>query len=144
MSDRFRRLVLVGCLAVVGWAGAAHATDVGFSAEAPATTDEQTCLAPASLDETTLELFVTAVADLHKTATNLRTRLTQLEEHLQDLRTKNRALEAENARLRKTLRLQAAVPPKTWQSYPLDQEVRDANELLEHLVTTLTGLAPAE
>ena len=99
---------------------------------------------PASLDETTLELFVTALSDLHKTASNLSSRLEILNKRFKELKKKNKVLAEQNARLKKALSIQAAIPKKAWHAYPLDKEVKDANTMLDELISKLTGLSPRE
>lgn len=91
-------------------------------------------------DETFMTLAA-AVAEVNGAAVRLARRLQTLEAHLQEMRTRNAALEAENERIRKVLRLQAEAPV-TLQSWPLDNEVRDANRLLDALASGLADLVP--
>ncbi len=142
MSKFSRPIALLCCLLWLATSSTVQATDIGLSSTPVPEERQLEEMVPAGLDETTLELFVAAVADLHKTATNLSKRLHRLDAQIAKLRIRNGELEKENARLRKALKLQAAVPKKDWHSYPLDKEVKDANVMLDKLVSKLTGLAP--
>ena len=135
-------IFVTSCLLWLALGSVALATDIGLTSTPVPEERQLEELAPAGLDETTLELFVSAVADLHKTATNLSKRLHKLDAQIAKLRTRNKKLEKENSRLRKALRLQVKVPKKDWHTYPLDKEVKDANVMLDKLVSKLTGLAP--
>ena len=144
MSKISSPIIITCCLLWLALGSVVSATDIGLTSTPVPEERQLEELAPAGLDETTLELFVSAVADLHKTATNLSKRLHKLDAQIAKLRMRNNKLEKENARLRKTLRLQATVPKKDWHTYPLDKEVKDANLMLDKLVSKLTGLAPRE
>lgn len=95
---------------------------------------------PGVADETFMTLAA-AVAEVNGAAVRLSRRLQTLEARLQEMRTRNEALQAENDRIRKVLRLQAEAPV-TLQSWPLDNEVRDANRLLDALASGLADLVP--
>ena len=144
MSKFSGPILIACCLLFLAMGDLALATEYGLTSTPVPDETLLEELAPAGLDETTLELFVSAVADLHKTALNLSKRLHKLDAQIAKLRIRNKELEKENARMRKALRLQAAVPKKDWHTYPLDKEVKDANMMLDKLMTKLTGLAPHE
>jgi regulator of replication initiation timing len=99
-------------------------------------------LPSAGLDPTTIELFTGAVADLHETAKNLNHKLARIEDRVRLLRAENELLRNENRKVRKLARMKTEIDDSKWARFPLDNEVKEANEMLENLVKNLTGLIP--
>lgn len=99
-------------------------------------------LPPAGLDPTTIQLFTGAVADLHETAKNLNSKLARIEDRVKLLRAENELLRTENRKVRKLAKMKKRNDQSQWATFPLDNEVREANLMLENLVKNLTGLVP--
>ena len=99
------------------------------------------------MNEAMVELMAT-VAEMNDTAIRLTGRLHYLESHMEDLRTKNAKLQEQNERLARALKVSSRIIP-TQATNPLDGEVRDANHIIETLISavirrasSVIGLSP--
>lgn len=119
----------------------AAALTLALTGSAWATPADTAPTRPAQAADETFMTLAAAVAEVNGAAVRLARRLQTLEARLQEMRARNEALQSENDRIRKVLRLQAEAPV-TLQSWPLDNEVRDANRLLDALASGLADLVP--